>query len=85
MKQHNFFLNFFKRTLILMINSKISCIHGIKVLIKGRFNGKPRSSSKLLQIGKISLQTLDAKISYSQSVAFSQYGTFGIKVWICEK
>lgn len=85
MKRHNFFLNFLKRTLNLMINSKISCINGIKILIKGRLNGKPRSSSKLFQIGKVSLQTLDAKINYSQSIAFSQYGTFGIKVWVNEK
>jgi hypothetical protein len=85
MKRHNLFLNFFKRALILMINSKFSCINGIKILIKGRLNGKPRSSSKTLQIGKVSLQTLDSKINHSQSVAFSQYGTFGIKVWICEK
>jgi small subunit ribosomal protein S3 len=68
-----------------MVNSKFSCINGMKVLIKGRLNGRPRSSSKLLQVGKVSLQTLDAKINYSQSVAFSQHGTFGIKVWICEK
>lgn len=84
-KRHNFFLNFFKRALILMVNSKFSCINGIKILIKGRLNGKPRASSKILQVGKVSLQTLNAKINLSQSVAFSQYGTFGIKVWICEK
>ena len=84
-KRHNFFLNFLKRSLTLMINSKISSINGIKLLIKGRINGRPRSSSRIIQIGKIPLQTFDAKIDYFQSIAFTLYGTFGIKIWVYEK
>jgi small subunit ribosomal protein S3 len=85
MKRHNYFLNFLKRALILMLNSKLSSIHGIKLVLKGRLNGKPRAKKKILLIGKVPLHTLDAKINYSSSVGYSQYGTFGIKVWICEK
>lgn len=84
-KRHNFFLNFLKRSLILFIYSSLSNIKGIKILIKGRLNGKPRSRGRLLQIGKVSLQTLDSKVDYSYSTAFSSFGTFGIKVWISEK
>jgi len=84
-KRHNFFLNFLKRALTLMIHSKFSKINGIKLLIKGRINGKPRSNSRIIQIGTVSLQTLDANIDFSQSTAFSLYGTFGIKVWLHEK
>lgn len=85
MKRHNFFLNFLKRAFILMLGSNFSKLKGIKIVIKGRLNGNPRSSIRIVQIGKIPLQTFDAIIDYSQSVAFTLYGTFGIKVWICEK
>jgi len=85
MKKHNYFLNFLKRALVLMFNSTLSSINGIKLVLKGRLNGKPRAKSKILLLGKVPLNTLDAKINYSFSVGYSQYGTFGIKVWICEK
>jgi hypothetical protein len=83
MKKHNYFLNFLKRALILTIKSKFSRINGLKLLIKGRLNGKPRSKSRFLMVGKIPLQTINSKINYATSVSFSQYGTFGFKVWIC--
>lgn len=85
LKRHNYFLNFLKRALILILYSPISRIKGVKILLKGRFNGRPRSSHKLIQIGKVSSQTFDSVISYHNSTAFSIFGTFGIKVWVCEK
>lgn len=85
LKRHNFFLNFLKRTLILIIYSQISKIKGIKILVKGRLNGKPRSSHKLIQVGKVSSQTFESVVCYHNSTAFSIFGTFGIKVWVCEK
>jgi len=84
-KKHNYFLNFLKRALILLVTSNFSSIQGLKVLIKGRLNGKLRAKSRLLLIGKIPLQTINSKISYSTSVSYSLYGTFGFKIWICEK
>ena len=84
-KKHNFFLNFLKRALILFVTSNFSFIQGLKILIKGRLNGKLRAKSRLLLIGKIPLQTINSKISYSTSVSYSLYGTFGFKIWICEK
>jgi hypothetical protein len=84
-KKHNYFLNFLKRALILLVTSNFSSIQGLKILIKGRLNGKLRAKSRLLLIGKIPLQTINSKISYSTSVSYSLYGTFGFKIWICEK
>lgn len=85
MKRHNYFLNFLKRSLTLIVKSNFSRAKGIKILIKGRLNGKPRSSYRIIQIGKISLQTIESVISHNKSTSFTPYGTFGIKVWICEK
>ena len=84
MKKHSYFFIFLKRALTLFILSKISSINGAKIVIKGRFNGAPRAKNKIIQTGKVPLQTLNAKIDYFQSVSFTPNGTFGIKVWICE-
>jgi hypothetical protein len=84
-KKHNFFLNFLKRALLFLVKSKLSCIYGLKILIKGRLNGKLRAKSKFLLIGKVPLQTINSNINYSTSTGYSLYGTFGFKVWICEK
>lgn len=84
-KRHYNFLRLIKQMLTLLINSKFSCIKGLKIIIGGRFNGAPRSRHKIIQIGKIPLQTLKANIDYSKSTAFTPNGTFGIKIWIYEK
>jgi hypothetical protein len=84
MKKHNYFLNFLKRALLLIIKSRFSFIKGFKLIISGRLNGKPRAKNKFLIVGKVPLQSINSKIDYSTSVSYSQYGTFGFKVWICE-
>lgn len=83
-KRHNFFLIFLKQALSLMLQSTLSSASGVKIVIKGRFNGAPRSRSKIIQIGNVPLQFFEAKICYSQTTAYTPNGTFGIKVWICE-
>ena len=83
-KRHNYFLIFLKQALSLMLKSKFSFASGIKIVIKGRFNAAPRARSKTIQVGNISLQFFEARISYSQTTAYTPNGTFGIKVWICE-
>lgn len=84
-KRHKYFLNFLNQALILAIKAKFSCVKGVKIVVKGRINGKSRSKNFIIQIGKISLQTFDMIVCYSQSVAFTVYGTFGVKVWVGEK
>ena len=84
MKMHNQFLSFLSLILTLLINSNFSNIKGIKILIKGRLNNKPRKQTKIISVGKISLQTFELYINQSQNVAFTKNGTLGVKVWICE-
>jgi len=85
LKRHNYFLTFIRRTLLLLINSKYSFVQGLKLRISGRFNGAPRSKTRVFQINKIPLQTLESNINYHQSTSFTGNGTFGIKLWISEK
>lgn len=82
MKKHNYFLTFLKRSFLILIKSKLCNIKGIKLKIKGRFNGAPRSKTRVLQIGKIPLQTLSASISYNCSTSYTPNGTFGVQIWI---
>jgi len=84
-KRHGFFISILKAILSQFIKSKFSKITGLKLTIKGRFNGALRANQKIIQIGAVPLQSLNAKISYTHSIAFTKNGTFGIKLWICEK
>ena len=82
LKRPNFFLRFLKTTLKLFTTKKFSKLRQIQIKIKGRFNGAPRSRHKFVNIGKnIPVLTLNSKINYGESIAYTSNGTFGIKVW----
>lgn len=84
-KRQKFFLVFLKQTLTILLNSNLSKVKGVKILIKGRFNGVPRASHKTLVIGDVPVQTINSMTSYSQRTAHNSSGSYGIKVWIIEK
>lgn len=86
LKRHNFFLKFLKTTLTTFLDNTFSNIQGIKIKVKGRFNGAPRAKHKFIVIGKgVPVLTLNSNIDYAEDTAYTANGTFGIKVWICEK
>jgi len=81
-KRPNVFLRFLKTVLKLFIYKEFSKFKRIQIKIKGRFNGMPRASSKTINIGKnIPVLTINSKIDYSNTTAYTSNGTFGIKVW----
>jgi ribosomal protein S3 len=82
LKKHNFFLTFIRRSLFNLVNSRYSIIKGIKIKIKGRFNGAPRSKTRMFKINNLPSQTFKNALDYYQSVSYNNNGTFGIKVWI---
>ena len=55
---------------------------GFKIHVKGRLNGRNRSTIYKHQFGPVSLQNFSKKIDYCFWPAFTIYGVFGIKVWI---
>lgn len=82
LKRHNFFLKFIKTTLVLF-NKKFSNIDGIKIKIKGRFNGAPRAKHKIFLIGNgVPVLSIKSKVDYTETTAYTPNGTFGIKIWI---
>ncbi len=85
-KRHNFFIRFLKNTLTQFHTKTFSSIQGIKVQIKGRFNGALRARHKILKIKNgVPAMTINSKIDYFEASSFTANGTFGVKVWVCEK
>jgi len=84
--RHNFFLRFVKTALTVLHLKTFSILRGIKIKISGRFNKAPRARSRTILIGtNIPNLTLDAKIHYAESTAYTAAGTFGVKVWLYGK
>jgi len=83
-KRHGFILFLLKTTFQTLV-SKFSTIRGVKIIISGRFNGAQRSSQKMIKVKSVSLQSFDSTIDYYEDTAYTPNGTFGIKVWVCEK
>jgi ribosomal protein S3 len=84
-KRHKFLLSFLKQTLSILLSSDLSKINGIKIIVRGRLNGVPRSKQKIITIGDVPVQSISAKLDYSQTATHNSNGSYGIKVWIVEK
>jgi|GEM_PF-2823557 len=84
-KRHGFFFKFLKKVLIGIFFSKSSKVKGIKILIKGRINGRPRAKLKFFKIGNLPIQSINEKVDFSEAVAHNSNGTYGVKVWVVEK
>jgi len=57
-------------------------IKGAKVMVGGRLGGAEIARREWLSRGKLPLQTLRANIDYGTAIAYTTYGTIGVKVWI---
>ena len=79
-RKDNYFLGFLKQSIMVFVKYDASCLTGVKIAIKGRFNRAPRARTARIQLGKFSLQSFNSKIDYYQSTAYTNNGTFGIKV-----
>lgn len=84
-KRHKFLLSFLKQTLTVLLNSNLAKIKGVKILVKGRLNGVPRAKHKIIIVGNLPIQTISAKLNYSQTTVHNFNGSYGIKVWVIEK
>lgn len=57
-------------------------VRGIKVMVAGRLGGAEIARTEWERVGRVPLQTLRADIDYGFAVAYTIYGTIGVKVWI---
>lgn len=77
-------LNKFFRFLTLFLHFlyKYKIVKGVKIQIKGRLRGIPRSKKFTFQKGSIPLQTIACSINYCLIHVPTRYGLYGLKVWI---
>ncbi|MCX8228756.1 MAG: 30S ribosomal protein S3 [Planctomycetota bacterium] len=66
----------------IMENTMNAGAQGVKIQVSGRIDGKEMSRTIKQHIGRIPLQTLDARCEYGFSEAQTTYGILGVKVWI---
>lgn len=84
-KRQKFFFSFLKQSLTVLMNSEISVVKGVKIILKGRLNGVPRAKHAALVIGDVPVQSLSETIDYSQATVHNANGSYGIKVWVVAK
>jgi len=57
-------------------------VRGIKIMVAGRLGGAEIARTEWDRVGRVPLQTLRADLDYGFAVAYTIYGTIGVKVWI---
>src|SRR5208337_1705350 len=55
---------------------------GIRIAVSGRLGGAEIARSEKSVSGSVPLTTLQADVNYGYAIAFTTYGTIGVKVWI---
>jgi len=55
---------------------------GIRIQVSGRLGGAEIARSEATTVGSVPLTTLQADVNYGYAIAFTTYGTIGIKCWI---
>lgn len=55
---------------------------GMKIMVSGRLNGSEIARTEVDKFGKVPLHTLRADIDYGYAIAYTIYGTVGVKVWV---
>ena len=80
-RRHFKFFTFLKRAIPHFKDSHPE-IRGIRMEVKGRFEGSERSRKESLRLGLTPLQTIKEKVDYSYEPAFTPYGVCGVHVWL---
>jgi small subunit ribosomal protein S3 len=55
---------------------------GIKIQVSGRLGGGEIARTEKATTGSVPLTTLQADVNYGYAIAFTTYGTIGVKTWI---
>lgn len=55
---------------------------GVRIACSGRLGGAEMARREKYLVGRVPLHTLRANIDYATAIAYTTYGTTGVKVWI---
>ena len=73
----------FRRVLKQSLNRAMQAgVKGARIMVKGRLNGNEIARTEWIGEGSLPLHTFRAAISYGEAIAYTTYGTIGIKVWL---
>src|SRR5437773_7272295 len=73
----------FRRVMKMRMDSSMQAgAKGIKICISGRLGGAEIARTEKSGLGSVPLTTLQADVNYGYAIAFTTYGTVGVKVWI---
>jgi small subunit ribosomal protein S3 len=73
----------FRRVLKMRMESTMQAgAKGIKICVSGRLGGAEIARQEKSTTGSVPLTTLQANVDYGYAIAFTTYGTIGVKVWI---
>src|SRR5881227_1549491 len=73
----------FRRVLKMRIESTMQAgAKGVRINVAGRLGGAEIARSEKVTQGSVPLTTLQANIDYGYAIAFTTYGTIGVKVWV---
>ena len=73
----------FRRVLKMRMESTMQAgAKGIKLCVSGRLGGSEIARQEKSTTGSVPLTTLQANVDYGYAIAFTTYGTIGVKAWI---
>src|SRR5829696_5922241 len=73
----------FRRVLKMRMESTMQAgAKGIKIQVSGRLGGAEIARTEKQTTGSVPLTTLQADVNYGYAIAYTTYGTIGVKVWI---
>ena len=73
----------FRRVLKMRLESTMQAgAKGIKLQVSGRLGGAEIARQEKAGQGSVPLTTLQADVNYGYAIAFTTYGTIGVKCWI---
>src|SRR6266542_421870 len=73
----------FRRVMKMRMESTMQAgAKGIRVSLSGRLGGAEIARTEKATTGSVPLTTLQADVNYGYAVAFTTYGTIGVKCWI---
>lgn len=73
----------FRRVMKMRMDSTMQAgAKGIKIQVSGRLGGSEIARQEKSGMGSVPLTTLQANVDYGYAIAYTTYGTIGVKVWI---
>src|SRR4051812_25841115 len=73
----------FRRVMKMRMDSTMQAgAKGIKIQVSGRLGGSEIARQEKSGLGSVPLTTLQANVEYGYAIAFTSYGTIGVKTWI---